>query len=198
MLVWQCMDCAIINCEKQNRCKFDIRLPFFALPQTIISTMISAYMEASRDYITGNTKSFVLCFTLMMIAFHFDSVQSHQHRLVSDYQYSPSSSPSPIIGIGCVCITKQQKWNGDVSYLPSSEEKKLHTSSFVIAAVVRLSMMEVATDASTALISAALEVMLAKFMAACSGDVLNSYECVDRKPAFKSVNLVFLYHFTGP
>ena len=41
-----------------------------------------------------------------------------------------------------------------------------HTSSFVIAAVVRFSMMEVATDTSTALISAVLEVMLAKFSAA--------------------------------
>ena len=39
-------------------------------------------------------------------------------------------------------------------------------------------MMEVATDTSTALISGVLEVMLAKFMAACSGDVLSSYVCV--------------------
>ena len=36
-------------------------------------------------------------------------------------------------------------------------------------------MMEVATDTSTALISVVLEVMLAKSVAACSGDVLSSY-----------------------
>ena len=39
-------------------------------------------------------------------------------------------------------------------------------------------MMEVATDTSTARISAVLEVMLAKSVAACSGDVLSNYVCV--------------------
>ena len=43
-------------------------------------------------------------------------------------------------------------------------------------------MMEVATDTSTAWISTVLEVMLAKFSAACSGDVLSSYVmCVNLK-----------------
>ena len=49
------------------------------------------------------------------------------------------------------------------------------TSSFVSAAVVRSSMMEVTTDTSTAWVSAVLEVMLAKSVAACSGDVLSSF-----------------------
>ena len=49
------------------------------------------------------------------------------------------------------------------------------TFSFVSAAVVRSSMMEVAKDTSTAWISAVLEVILARSVAACSGDVLSSY-----------------------
>lgn len=47
-------------------------------------------------------------------------------------------------------------------------------------------MMEVATDTSTAWISTVLEVMLAKFPAACSGDVLSSYVmCVNLNTLLK-------------
>ena len=67
-------------------------------------------------------------------------------------------------------------------------------------------MMEVATKTSTAWISAVLEVMLAKFMAACSGDVLNSYVweeepvCsympINFKHAFKHSHICMMYMST--
>ena len=47
-------------------------------------------------------------------------------------------------------------------------------------------MIEVATDTSTAWISTVLEVMFAKFPAACSGDVLSSYVmCVNSNTLLK-------------
>ena len=58
-------------------------------------------------------------------------------------------------------------------------------------------MMEVATDTSTALISAVLEMRLAKSVEAWSGDVLSSYVmCMVQETTyiyrFKSVNIVLL------
>ena len=94
---------------------------------------------------------------------------------------------------GCVCVTIQQRWNDVIFHhqkrsqlhtsslaiaVISGEQLNSHTSSLAIAAVVRFSMMEVATDTSTALISAVLEVMLAKSGAACSG---GSYESMEER-----------------
>ena len=54
-------------------------------------------------------------------------------------------------------------------------ETHIYTSSFVVAIVVKFSMMEAARDTSFVLISAMLEVMLAKVTATCSGDFSRSY-----------------------
>ena len=72
------MHYAIIKTVKIKTAANFIRLAFFHF-RKILSPQRFAITEASKDYTTGNTKSFVLCFTLMKIAFHFGSVQSHHH-----------------------------------------------------------------------------------------------------------------------